>query len=211
MLKPKGLLLLSGGIDSPVAGYLAKKKAELIALHFSSEKITGKESIEKSKEICKILGISRLIVVDISKQLADIASKCKHAYYFVLMRRLMYRIAEALAKEQKCDFIVTGESLAQVSSQTLANLAAISQAIKFPVARPLLGFEKEETIKIAEQIGTFEISKGPELCDVLGPKHPVTKARLHRVLEEEKNLDVGKMVEDALKQAKHIQILQQSQ
>ena len=123
----------------------------------------------------------------------------------------MYRISEALAKEQKCDFIVTGESLAQVSSQTLANLAAISQAIKFPVARPLLGFEKEETIKIAEQIGTFEISKGPELCDVLGPKHPVTKARLHRVLEEEKNLDVGKMVEDALKQAKHIQILQQSQ
>ena len=198
MSKPKGLLLLSGGIDSPVAAYLAGKEAELVALHFSSEKIVGEESIDKSKKLCKVLGIKRLIVIDISDQLAEIAGKCKHAYYFVLMRRLMYRIAERIAEKEQCDFILTGESLAQVSSQTLANLVVISQAIKTPVARPLLGFEKEETIKIAEHIGTFEISKGKEMCDVLGPKHPITRARIERVLEEEKKLDLEKMIGEAL-------------
>jgi len=201
MQKPKGLLLLSGGIDSPVAAYLVGRKAELIALHFSNEKITGKESIEKSKQLCRVLGIKKFIVIDISDQLAEIASKCKHAYYFVLMRRIMYRIAERIAKQEQCDFIATGESLGQVSSQTLANLVAISQATNMPIVRPLLGFDKEETIKIAKQIGTFEISKGKEMCDVLGPKHPITRASIARVLEEESKLELESMVETALSAA----------
>lgn len=206
MSKPKGLLLLSGGIDSPVAGHLAMKKAKIIALHFSSEKITGKESIAKSEKLCKALGIKKLIVVDISDQLVEIASKCKHAYYFVLMRRLMYRIAERIAKKERCDFIVTGESLAQVSSQTLKNLSAISFAAKMPIARPLLCLEKEETIKIAEHIGTFEISKGHEFCDALGPRHPITKASITRVLEEEAKLDLEKMTSDALTKTLYMSI-----
>lgn len=199
MQKPKGLLLLSGGIDSPVAAYLIGKKAELIALHFSNEKITGKESIDKSKKLCKVLGIKKLLVIDISDQLAEIAGKCKHAYYFVLMRRFMLRIAERIAKQCHCDFIATGESLGQVSSQTLANLATISKAINMPIIRPLLGFDKEEIIKIAEQIGTFEISKGREMCDVLGPKHPITHASIEKVLEEERKLKIEDMVKEALK------------
>jgi len=202
--KPLALLLLSGGIDSPVAGYLAKKKAEVIALHFSSEKITGKQSIEKSIKLCKILGIKRLFVCDISDQLVEIASRCKHAYYFVLMRRFMLRAAERIAKREHCDFILSGESIAQVSSQTLKNLAAISSAIQMPIARPLLCLEKEEIIKIAEKAGTFETSKGPEFCDALGPKHPITKASLARVLEEESKLDMERMLGDALKNIKEM-------
>ncbi|MEM4662849.1 MAG: 7-cyano-7-deazaguanine synthase [Candidatus Diapherotrites archaeon] len=206
--KPKALLLLSGGIDSPVAGYLVKGSVKLKALHFSSSKITGNESIKKCKAICKILGIDELLITDISDELLEIANKCKHAYYFVIMRRLMYRIANEIAKKEKCDFIATGESIGQVSSQTLANLSVISLASNIPIVRPLLCMEKEEIIKIAEDIGTFEISKGPEYCDALGPKHPVTKAHIKNVLVEEEKIDVHKLVCNALKKTKRVLICQ---
>lgn len=200
--KPKGLLLLSGGIDSPVAGHLALKEADLIALHFSSEDITGKESIEKSEKICKKIGIKKLLVCDIGKELAEIAAKCSHSYYFVLMRRLMLRTAEKIAIKEKCCFILTGESLAQVSSQTLSNLAVISESVKMPVARPLLGMEKEEIMQVAERIDTFETSKGKEFCDALGPRHPITRACIENVLREEKKLEIEKMVLNAVKKTK---------
>lgn len=198
LAKARGLLLLSGGIDSPVAGYIVGKEAEIIALHFSNEKFAGAESIEKVKAIVKKLKFKKLIVVDISTQLSEIAEECSLAYYFVLQRRFMLRVAERIAEKEKCDFIVTGDSLGQVSSQTLANMSVISRAVKIPIVRPLLGYNKQETTKLAEKIGTLETSKGPEMCDVLGPKHPSTHASLERVLEEERKLEVERMVGDAI-------------
>ena len=196
----RGLLLLSGGIDSPVAGYLAGKKAEIVALHFSNEEFAGKESVGKVKKIVKKLKFKKLLVIDISAQLKEIAEKCSPAYYFVLQRRFMLRLGEKAAEREKCDFVVTGDSLGQVSSQTLANMGVISRIASIPIARPLLGFNKQETTKLAEELGTFEISKGPEMCDVLGPKHPSTHASLERVEEEEAKADFGNLVEKAASQ-----------
>ncbi|MCX8189930.1 MAG: 7-cyano-7-deazaguanine synthase [Candidatus Diapherotrites archaeon] len=209
--KPKALLLLSGGIDSPVAGHIAMKSAEVVALHFASEKITGKESINKSIKLCRILRIKKLFIVDISDELIEIASKCKHAYYFVLMRRFMLRVAEEIAKKENCSFVVTGESIGQVSSQTLQNMSVISLAVMIPLVRPLLCMEKDEIVRIAHKIKTFEASKGPEYCDALGPKHPVTKASLEKVLEEEKKMPVQKMVENALAKCKKVLLAQYRQ
>jgi len=200
MAKPRGLLLLSGGIDSPVAGYLAGKKAEIVALHFSNEEFAGKESIEKAEKISKKLGFGKILVIDLSSQLKEIAEKAALAYYFVLQRRLFLGIAEKIAEKEKCDFIVTGDSLGQVSSQTLANMSVISRRAKIPIVRPLLGFNKQETTKLAEELGTFEISKGPEMCDVLGPKHPSTHASLERVEEEEAKADFPVLIEKAVSQ-----------
>lgn len=186
----KGLLLLSGGIDSPVAGYMMKQRGiGLAAVHFSLEPITDNGPEMKCRKIVDRLGIEKLHIINVAKEYQEIASKCIHKHYFVLTKRLMYRIAEKIAKKEKCDFLITGENLAQVSSQTLENLVVINRAVEIPVLRPLLGFDKSEIIKTAEEIGTFEISKGPEVCDLLGPKHPSTRVDEKIVLEEEKELE----------------------
>jgi thiamine biosynthesis protein ThiI len=197
----RALLLLSGGIDSPVAGYIARQKGlEVIAVHFSNEKFAGKESIEKCKKLAKHIGIKRLLVIDISDQLAEISKVCGQRYYFVLMKRFMLRAAEKLAEKEKCDFLLTGDNLGQVSSQTLENMAIIDKATKLHVLRPLITYDKMDIVKKAEQIGTFNTSKGPEMCDVLGPKHPSTRAKERTILDEEKRLDYEKMTADALAQ-----------
>jgi thiamine biosynthesis protein ThiI len=110
----------------------------------------------------------------------------------------MVRVADAVARERGAPFLATGESLGQVSSQTLPHLAAIDGAATRPILRPLLGWDKEEIIRVAQRIGTFETSKGPEVCDVLGPKHPATHAPIEDVLREESKLDVPSMVEKAI-------------
>ncbi len=202
MERARGLLLLSGGIDSPVAGFLAGKKSEIIALHFSNKDFAGRESVEKAEKISKKLKFKKLIVIDLSKQLKELAEKCAPAYYFVLQRRLMLRVAEKIAVKEECDFIVTGDSLGQVSSQTLANMSIISRAAGIPIARPLLGFNKLETTRLAEELGTLEISKGPEMCDVLGPKHPSTHASLERIEEEEGKLELDLLIKHAISQMK---------
>lgn len=187
----KALLLISGGFDSPVAGYLMQQKgAEIIAVHFSYEPFTDNGPEIKSKRACDMLGFEKFIVVNISKECEQIAKNCNHKLYFVLTKRLMLRKAEEIAKKESCDFLITGENLAQVSSQTLSNLRSITDAVKIQVIRPLLTYDKEEIIKIARDIGTYEISIGPEVCDVLGPKHPATRSKLEEVkLEEEKLYD----------------------
>src|SRR3989338_2774278 len=188
----KGLLLLSGGIDSPVAAYMMKQlDVDLSAVHFSIEPITDNNPELKCRRISEKLGIKKLHVINVAKEYQEIATKCTHKHYFVLTKRLMYKIAEKIAKKEKCDFLVTGENLAQVSSQTLENLVVINKVVKIPVLRPLLGFDKNEIIKIAERIGTFEISKGPEVCDLFGPKHLSTRVDEEIILEEEKNLDLN--------------------
>ena len=197
MKKTKALLLLSGGFDSPVAGHMMQKQGlELSAVHFSSKLVTDAESEEKSRKLAEFLGIKKLFVIDLSKELITISKTCEHRYYFVLMKRLMYRIAEKIAKKERCKFLITGENLAQVSSQTLQNLSVIDKATRFEVLRPLLGFDKEEIIQLAKKIGTYETSCGPEHCDALGPVHPATQAREGDILGEEEKLDTGEIIKN---------------
>ena len=197
------LLLLSGGIDSPVAGHMASRQGlDVLAVHFSLEPITDDAAAVKCRKLAERLGLSRLIVVTVGPAFAEVAEKCDKKLYFVLSKRLMVRIAEAVARREGCDYLLTGESLGQVSSQTLQNLRAIDQAASMVVLRPLIGFDKEETIRIARAIGTYEISEGPEICDLLGPTHPATRAALDRVLAEEARLDLDRLVREALHTAK---------
>ena len=198
----KGLLLLSGGFDSPVAGHMMQKQGvEVLAVHFSSKLVTDVESEKKSKKLSKILGIKKLFVVDISEALLRFSKECEHKFYFVLMKRLMYRVAERIAESEGCGFLITGENLAQVSSQTLQNLSVLDKAAGMVVMRPLLGFDKDEIIQAAKKIGTYQTSCGPEHCDALGPAHPSTKAKEYFVLKEEGKMDLEKIVEAYSKKA----------
>ncbi len=195
----RALLLLSGGIDSPVAGHLAAARGlEVLAVHFSLEPITDDAAAVKCRRLAGQLRLSRLFVVTVGPAFAEVAERCDKKLYFVLSKRLMVRIAEAVARREGCAYLVTGESLGQVSSQTLQNLRAIDQAATMVVLRPLVGFDKEETVRIAREIGTFEISQGPEICDLLGPSHPATRASVDRVLAEEARLDLDRLVKDTL-------------
>ncbi len=204
----RALLLLSGGIDSPVAGHLmARRGLEVLAVHFSLEPITDDAAAVKSRRLAERLGISKLVVVTVGPAFAKIAKVCDLKLYFVLSKRLMVRIAEAIAKREGCAYLITGESLGQVSSQTLPNLRAIDAASTIVVLRPLIGFDKEETVRIAREIGTYEISEGPEICDLLGPAHPATKASVENVLAEETRLDVDRLVRDALASAREERLI----
>lgn len=203
---PHGVLLLSGGFDSPVAAHQTLRGGRTLeALHFTMEPFTDDASLHKARRLAGILGLPRLTVIPLGDELAQLARTCEKRYYFVLMKRLMVRIAERLGRPRGASFLVTGENLGQVSSQTLASLAAIDAATTLPILRPLLGYDKQEIIRAAQAIGTFETSKGPEVCDVLGPKHPSTQARLDRVLAEEAKLDMESLVPRALAKALEVQ------
>lgn len=190
MPKQKALLLLSGGIDSPVAGWLMKRKGvEVTVIHFSAEPITDSEPEEKSRKLADKLGFKPFLVVNIGKMLKDISENCEKKYYFVISKRVMLKIAETVAKKKGCNYLITGENLGQVSSQTIQNLAVIDQAVEMPVLRPLIAMDKQEIIDLAKEIGSYTISEGRELCDMLGPEHPSTRARIEDVLREEKKVD----------------------
>lgn len=194
-LDGKGLLLLSGGFDSPVAGSLLKAKGiEVLALHFSYEPVTDDASVHKAARLAAHLGIPRLFVVRAGEGFKEVVRLCRHKLYFVITKRLMMRVASEVAEREDCRYLITGESLGQVSSQTLRNLSVIDRASMVPVLRPLIGFDKQEIIDRARAIGTYEISVGPELCDILGPKHPATQARLEDVEREEERLDMARIV-----------------
>ncbi len=196
------LLLLSGGFDSPVAGQMARDHGfGLEAVHFSMEPVTDDASSRKSTELARMLGVERLTVVPIGRPLAEIARVCRPRAYFVLQKRFMYRLAARIARRKGSRFLVTGENLGQVSSQTLVNLGAIDAVAELPVLRPLLGLDKTQIIDLARRLGTFELSKGPEVCDVLGPKHPSTSVALEHVVEEEAKLDLEGLLEQALEGA----------
>ncbi|MBI4214963.1 hypothetical protein HY546_03125 [archaeon] len=185
----KVLLLLSGGFDSPVAGRMLRERGFRVgAVHFQNE-LAGHAVVGKARKLAAMLGFKPFFLVNITKNLQAIAGKCDPKYYFVLQKRLMLQKAGKLAQRNSFAFLATGESLAQVSSQTARNLSAIDQAALLPVLRPLIGFNKEEIIRLAKEIGTYETSCGPEFCDMFGPKEPATQARLHIVLEEEAKLN----------------------
>lgn len=196
----KALLLLSGGFDSPVAAHLMQKKGvELIAINFSQEPLTDEKETEKAKKLSDMLGINKFISLKIGKELGLLVDKCQHKFYYILQRRFMLRIATLIAEKEGCSYLVTGDNLAQVGSQTLSNISVIDKATKMSVLRPLLSYDKVETMDIAREIGTYDTSCGPELCALLGPKHPATSSTPQLLEKEEKNLDIDSMIADAMK------------
>ncbi len=198
----KSILLLSGGFDSPVAGHLmARQGYEVVAAHFSLEPITDDGSAVKSRKLAEILGFPTLYVVRVGEAFAEVAHVCHRRFYFVLTKRLMIRLADAIADRENAAALITGENLGQVSSQTLMNLRAIDAAARRPVLRPLIGFDKQEIMDRAKTIGTYETSVGPEICDLLGPPRPATAARLEPILDEETKLDIDGLVASCLEGA----------
>ncbi|MHB8586558.1 MAG: tRNA sulfurtransferase [Thermoplasmatota archaeon] len=193
------LLLLSGGIDSPVAGHLLSEQGlQLGAIHFSLEPFTDANPEHKCRELAGILGINPLVVIPAGPIFAEIPKKTAHRLYYVLSKRLMIRIADRWASQVGARYLATGESIGQVSSQTLPHIRAIDAVAKRPTLRPLLGWDKSEIVEVAMRIGTFDVSKGPEVCDVLGPDHPSTHASMAEVEAEEARLPTEEMVRSAL-------------
>jgi tRNA uracil 4-sulfurtransferase len=193
--------LISGGIDSPVAAYrMMQRGCRLIFVHFHSAPYLDKTSQEKVRTLVLTLTrhqyLSRLYLVPFGEIQRQIVTVVARPLRVVLYRRMMLRIAEALARTTKAKALVTGESLAQVASQTLDNMAVIQQASTLPILRPLVGMDKQEIIDQARRIGTFEISSIPDqdCCQLFVPKHPATKARTREVEEAEASFDVLEMV-----------------
>ncbi len=202
----KATLLLSGGIDSPVAGYMtAKRGVKLNAVHFFSYPYTGERAKEKVLTLGKILAqyAPRLDVHIVPFTEAQLAIKkhCPAEQLTIIMRRIMMQIAERVAQDTGAKALITGESIGQVASQTVEALAVTNDAVKtMPVFRPVIGMDKDEIVEIARKIGTFETSILPyeDCCTIFTPKHPNTKPKLDRILESEKKLDVEKLIEDAI-------------
>ncbi len=191
----QAVLLLSGGFDSPVAGALmARQGFDIVAAHFSLEPITDEGSSVKSRKLVEILGLPTLYVVRVGEAFAEVAHACNRRFYFVLTKRLMVRLGDAIADREGAEVLITGENLGQVSSQTLANLKAIDAVARRPVLRPLIGLDKQEIVDRAKGLGTYEVSKGPEICDLLGPPKPATQARLDQILAEETKLDIAALI-----------------
>lgn len=200
MKKLKGLLLASGGIDSPVAGYLMKKRdVEVIAIHFDNYPYACKKSLEKAERLAKKLGIRKLYIVPFGKYVQKELITLYRRYQCVLCRRMMFRVAEQIAKKERCDFLITGENLGQVASQTLDNLTTAMQAVKMTIVRPLLCNDKNETMKIAREIGTYDISIEPGSCCSLVPQKPHTRANPEKIVFEEKRLDIKDIVSSAIR------------
>jgi len=209
----KAFLMLSGGIDSPVAGWMiAKRGVELEAVHFHSFPYTSERAKEKVIDLCKQLatycGKIPLHIVHFTDIQQEIYEKCPDSQITVLMRRFMMRISERIACQRGGKALITGESIGQVASQTLESLMATDNAVELPVFRPLIGFDKLEIMNKAKEIGTYETSILPyeDCCTVFVPKHPVTHPRLDKILESEKALDIEGLINDALSRTEMIVI-----
>ena len=193
--------LISGGIDSPVAAYrMMQRGCRLIFVHFHSVPFQDKTSQEKVRQLMSVLTrhqfTSRVYLVPFGEIQRQIVAAVARPLRVVLYRRMMLRIAEAIAWKEKAKALVTGESLGQVASQTLDNMAVIEQAARLPILRPLVGMDKQEIIDQARRIGTFEISSIPDqdCCQLFVPKHPATKARFSDVEADETKLDVRELL-----------------
>ncbi|MGI6631999.1 MAG: tRNA uracil 4-sulfurtransferase ThiI [Bacillota bacterium] len=201
----KGMVLLSGGIDSPVAAYMAMKRGvALDALHFWSFPMTGEKARDKVVRLWRMLReynpSMNLYIAHFTKIQTAIIELCPEKYRVTIMRRMMMRVATELGKKVGALAIFTGENLAQVASQTLESMAVIEEVAGLPVLRPLLCFDKNEIVKIAESIGTYDVSCLPyeDCCTVFVPKHPVTKPRLDLVMEAEQALPVDDLVKECV-------------
>ena len=201
----KALLLLSGGIDSPVAGWMAMKRGiEIEAVHFYSFPFTGEKSLEKVRDLCRILtnytARVKIHIVHFTDIQKEIQKNCPEELRITLMRRMMFRLAARIAHKQGALALVTGESVGQVASQTLESMRVINQVIDIPVLRPVVGMDKLEIVDRAQAIGTYETSILPyeDCCTLFLPKHPATRPRLEQVLDAEQMLDIDSLLTGAL-------------
>jgi len=201
----RSLLLLSGGIDSPVAGWLAMKRGlALEALHFHSFPFTSKHSQEKAVNLCRKLAAYGnkipLHLISVTAIQKELRLKCPEELGIIMLRRMMFRLAETLSKQRQLGALVTGENLGQVASQTLESLAVITAATDMLVIRPLVGFDKREIIDLAIAIDTYDTSILPyeDCCTVFLPKKPVTKPKLEAVEKFETRLDIERIMEEAI-------------
>ena len=211
----KGMLLLSGGIDSPVAGYMISKRGVWIdAVYFHAPPYTSERAKQKVVDLAKLVskytGKIRLHVVNFTDIQMYIYEQCPHEELTIIMRRYMMRIAQHLAKENGCLGLVTGESIGQVASQTMQSLAATNEVCDIPVYRPLIAFDKQDIVDISEKIGTYETSIQPyeDCCTIFVAKHPVTKPNLKAINKSEENLTekIDEMVKEALDTIEIIEI-----
>ncbi len=209
------MLLLSGGIDSPVAGYMiAKRGVELEAVYFHAPPYTSERAKEKVVDLARLVskyaGPIKLHVVNFTDIQLYIYEKCPHEELTIIMRRYMMRIAEQFAKKDGCLGLITGESIGQVASQTMQSLAATNAVCTLPVYRPLIGFDKREIVEISEKIDTYEVSIQPfeDCCTIFVAKHPVTKPSIERMEKSELNLTekIDELVKTAVDTAEIIMV-----
>ena len=201
----RAIALLSGGIDSPVAIYLMRERVEIIAVHFHQMPLTDDREIQKSRALAQKLGLKRLYLVPFAPILKALVEHYNHRHYYVLSKIVMLRTAELLAKRENAQYLLTGENLAQVSSQTLSNLTTITKNITLEVLRPVLTYDKQEIIDVAIEIGTYDISKGPEMCSLLGPKHPSTRSNPEEIRKELASFNLQPLLEESLRNAEIVE------
>ncbi len=202
----KGMLMLSGGIDSPIAGYLAMKRGIRIeGVYFDSPPHTSIDAKNKVLELASILssysGYVKLHVIHFTEIQEAIYKYCPKEYMITIMRRMMYRIAERLAHKNNCKAIINGESVGQVASQTLTSMAAINEVIKMPVLRPVCCYDKIEIIDLAKKIGTYDVSIRPfqDCCTIFVPEHPVINPEIEKAREYEQAFDFETLINEAVK------------
>ena len=204
--------LISSGIDSPVATYLLSKKAEeIILVHGDIQPFTDKREIENFLQLArylkKITSCSlKVYLVPHGSSLSTFKHNCNNKFTCVFCKRMLLRYAEKIAKKEGAEAIVMGDSLGQVASQTLQNIRTIEPAVKNPVLRPLIGLDKEDVVKIAKEIGTYDLSILPSNgCNAV-PNKPSTRARLEQILDEESKLNVDELINNSVKDSEIIKI-----
>ena len=209
----KGMTLLSGGIDSPVATWMMAKRGMMIeAVHFHSYPYTSQRAREKVEELASIVatycGRFRMHIINLLPVQEQIVQNCPEEETTILVRRFMMRIAERLAVETGCDMLITGENLGQVASQTAEALVVTDDSVKMPVMRPLIGLDKVDIMDLAQEIGTYEKSIEPyeDCCTVFLPKHPATKPKLKKILDSESRLECEKLIQDAIDSEEVVEI-----
>lgn len=211
------MVLLSGGIDSPVSSYMiAKRGVQVEAVYFHAPPYTSERAKQKvidlATQVAKYAGPIRLHVVNFTEIQMYIYDQCPHDQLTIIMKRYMMRIAQALGEKDGCQGLVTGESIGQVASQTMQSMAVIENACSMPVYRPVIAFDKQDIINIAEKIGTYEISIQPyeDCCTTFVAKHPVTKPTLTSIEKSETHLNekIDEMFQKALDTVEIIQVTQ---
>ena len=199
------MLLISGGIDSPVAGYMMAKRGLILdAIHFVSPPYTSERAklkvLELAQKMCEYCGTIKMHIVPFTHIQEQIRQHCPEDLFTIIMRRFMMRISQRVAKASSCEALITGESMGQVASQTLKAIACTDRVCSMPVFRPLIGMDKNEIIEISRKIDTFETSILPyeDCCTVFTPRHPRTKPSLSMVEHAEEVLEIESLIEEAV-------------
>jgi thiamine biosynthesis protein ThiI len=203
----RGVMLMSGGIDSPVSlYYLLRRGHEMTAVHMDNRPFTDDTPLEKVTDHLKVLRdrfhqrIPLYVLPHGPTQITLMRTTDRH-FGCVLCRRFMWRSAEKVAEREGAQFLATGEALGQVASQTLSNMRSATASVNLPIVRPLIGFDKQEIEAVAKSIGTYEISTRPGLCCQAVPSKPATRSNLVQILQEEQRIDVDQMLDDVLRHA----------